>query len=69
MLLIKPQFYHKGNVTYSKQVFGTRLLDGEQTFKETKSTIKGKGLEEIGDKLDKLLVKPLKKAKNIKFNL
>ena len=29
--------------------------------------MKGVGLERMGDKLDKLLVRPLKKPKNIKF--
>ena len=29
--------------------------------------MKGVGLEKMGDKLDKLLVRPLKKPKNIKF--
>ena len=31
--------------------------------------IKGVGLEKMGDKLDKLIVRPLKKPKNIKFKL
>lgn len=30
--------------------------------------ISGKGLEQIADKLDKLIVKPRKKLKNIQFN-
>ena len=32
-----------------------------------KGCMKGVGLEKMGDKLDKLLVRPLKKPKNIKF--
>ena len=32
-----------------------------------KGYVKGVGLERMGDKLDKLLVRPLKKPKNIKF--
>ena len=30
--------------------------------------ISGKGLEQISDKLDKLIVKPRRKLKNIQFN-
>ena len=32
-----------------------------------KDEVKGIGLEKMGDNLDRLIVKPLKKPKNIKF--
>ena len=68
-----PKLLRWGSLSGRKQVLGTRLFDSNSiTDKKEEvedTSIKGVGLEKMGDKLDKLIVRPLKKPKNIKFQL
>jgi uncharacterized protein YndB with AHSA1/START domain len=40
----------------------------KEKHEEDKKDIEGMGLEQMADKLDKLIVKPRRKFKNIQFN-
>ena len=65
-----PKLLRGRTLSTQRQVRGTRLLGKPDIPDEIdEKEIKGVGLEKMGDKLDKLIVRPLKKPKNIKFKL
>ena len=68
-----PRLLRWRSLSGRKQVMGQRLFDSASITNEKDdvddTSIKGVGLEKMGDKLDKLIVRPLKKPKNIKFQL
>ena len=54
---IRPSVFHAG--------FST-MKDKEE--EKSQEAVEGSGLEKISDKLEKFIVKPRKKLKNIQFN-
>jgi hypothetical protein len=57
---IRPSAFHAG--------FNSMKDKEEETSKEQPIEASGSGLEKIADKLEKFIVKPRKKLKNIQFN-
>ena len=47
---------------------GFVLISQDENDKKATEKIEGQGLEQMSDKLEKLIVKPRRKVKNIQFN-
>jgi len=47
---------------------GFALMSLDENDKKSTEKIEGQGLEQMSDKLEKLIVKPRRKVKNIQFN-
>ena len=59
---------HMSGRTIRQQIIGSGFGLVKDKLDDTVEEFSGKGLEQITDKLDKLIVKPRRKAKNIQFN-
>tara|TARA_R110000803_G_scaffold3726_3_gene12674 strand:- start:1066 stop:1278 length:213 start_codon:yes stop_codon:yes gene_type:complete len=69
MTIFRPS--HISGRTIRQQIIGSGfglVKDKVEDTVEELSELSGKGLEQMTDKLDKLIVKPRRKVKNIQFN-
>lgn len=66
MTIFRPS--HISGRTIRQQIIGSGFGLVKDKVEDTVEELSGKGLEQMTDKLDKLIVKPRRKVKNIQFN-